>query len=123
MLKNKRGASMFSIVLCLVAMTLIIATLLIVTNNSATMRAQWILNNSNVKVESLAYTKIYNINEVKDVARQAYANNYLDFYDHEINFEEFKTLVMNEIMKTIPTSQLDSYNIDITPDGIDVQYK
>lgn len=123
MLKVKRGASIISLALCAVALTLVTTALVVATNNSAIFRAQMIERNQSQVVESSAYTKVYKISEVRNIARQAFANNYLSFYDNEVNLEGFEALVLGEMMQQIPQNQLENFVIQVTSDGVNVQYK
>lgn len=122
MLKVKKGASIFSLVLCAVIVALVTTALVVTTSNYGLFMAQRDAKNDNV-VEKSAYTKVYTIEEVKTIARSAYANNYLAFYDNEVTFDGFEQLIMKEIANQIPQEQLGNYIINITPDGIDVQAK
>ena len=123
MLKNKRGVSIISLVLCAVSVVLIISAVVVATNNSLMYRAYLIANRyvNETEAENLAYSKIYTKHEVIDVARQAFVNNYLSLYDNEVDFEGFKALVIGEMMQTIPINQLEDYNINITQDGVTVE--
>lgn len=123
MLKNKRGVSIISLVLCAVSVVLIISAVVVATNNSLMYRAYLIANRyvNETEAENLAYSKIYTKHEVIDIARQAFVNNYLSLYDNEVDFEGFKALVIGEMMQTIPINQLEDYNINITQDGVIVE--
>ena len=123
MYKFKRGVSLISLMLCVVAMTLVTTALVISTNNSAIYRAQIALENQAKLVETSAYTKIYRLSEVRDIARQSFANNYLSFYDNEVDLEGFEALVLGEMMQQIPLNQLENFIVNISHDGVDVQYK
>ena len=123
MLNKKRGASVISLVLCGVALTLVVASIVVATNNSSAYRAQLIAENNSKVIENSAYTKVYTLSEVKAIAKQAFANNYLTLYDNEVGMSGFEALVIGEMKETIPQEQLDSYNIYVTRDGIEVQYK
>ena len=123
MLNRKRGTSVISLVLCGVALTFVVAALVVATSNSAMYRAQMIAENNSKVIENSAYTKVYTLNEVKSIAKQAFANNYLALYDNEVGMQGFEALVINEMKKTIPQEQMDNYNIYVTRDGIEVQYK
>lgn len=123
MLKVKRGASIISLALCAIAITLITTALVIAQNNSAVYRAQMVENSQSQIIDSSAYTKVYKLSEVRNIARQAFANNYLSFYDNEVNLEGLEALVIGEMMHTIPQEQLESFVVEVTPDGVDVQYK
>jgi len=122
MLRSKKGASIISLALCAVAITLVTTALVVATNNSAEYRASKMVKNNYV-VESSAYSKTYRLTEVEQVAKQAFANNYLSFYDKEVDLEGFYALVVGEMMETIPQNQLENYNIIVTSDGVDVEYK
>lgn len=123
MLNLKKGTSIISLVVCAVAITLVTTALVVTTNNSATLRAKMFKDEQAQKVESYAYTKVYTINEVRNIARQAYVNNYLAFYNNEVSLERFEELVIGAMMKQIPQNQLEDYVVQVTPDGIYVQYK
>lgn len=121
MLKSKRGASIISLALCAVTVGFVIAAVVVAVNNSATLRAQLIADSQKNVVESSAYTKVYEKYEVVTIARQAFANNYLQLYDGKVDLEGFKALVIGEMMQTIPMEQLEEYNITITEDSISVE--
>ena len=123
MYRFKRGTSIISLALCAVAITLVTTALVIATNNSAMYRAQRVLEKQAKVIETSAYTKIYKLSEVKNIARQAFANNYLSFYDSEVDLEGFEALVLGEMMQQIPLNQLENYIVDVSHDGVDVQYK
>lgn len=123
MLNLKKGTSVISLVLCAVAITLVTTALVVATNNSAIFRAQMIKNKETQPLESYAYVKVYNINEVESIARQAYANSYLAFYDNEVDLEGLEALVIGEMMQEIPQNQLENYIIQVTIDGVSVQHK
>ena len=123
MLNKKRGASVISLVLCGVALTLVVSALVVATNNSAMYRAQMIAENNSKVIENSAYTRVYTLNEVKAIAKQAFANNYLALYDNEVGMQGFEALVIGDMKQTVPQEQLDNYNIYVTRDGIEVQYK
>lgn len=121
MLRNKRGLSIISLVLCAVALTFIISALVVATNNSARYRAYLIADKQPIIEESQAYSKVYTKSEVINMARQAFANNYLDLYDGKVDLKGFEALVIGEMMQTIPMEQLEEYNITITKDGVNVE--
>ena len=121
MLKGKKGASIISLALCAVALTLVTAALTIATNNSAMYRANEIAKKQVKVVENSAYTKVYRLSEVEQVARQAFANNYLSFYDKEVDLLGLEALVLGEMLETIPEKQLDNFRVIVTPDGVDVE--
>ena len=123
MLNRKKGTSAISLVLCGVALVLVTAALVVATNSSAMFRAQMIADNNSNVVENSAYTKVYTLGDVKSIAKQAFANNYLSLYDNKVGITEFKELVIGEIKQIIPEEQLNNYNIYITQDEIEVQYK
>jgi hypothetical protein len=123
MLNTKKGASAISLVLCGVAMAFIVSALIVATNNSAMSKAQVIAQKEINVVEDLAYTKVYTLNEIKIVAKQAFANNYLSLYDNEVDMAGFEALVVGEMQQTIPQEQLDNYNIFVSQDGVEVQHK
>ena len=118
----KKGASIISLALCVVAITLVTTALVVATNNSAEYRASKTVKENRV-VESYAYVKTYSLAEVETIARQAYANNYLSFYDKEVDLEGLYALVVGEMMQVIPQNQLEDYDIIITSNGVDVKQK
>ena len=122
MINKKRGVSIISLTLCAVAITLVTTALVVATNNSAMYRAQKYINENTKQVESYAYTKIYSISEVTNIARQAFANNYLSFYDGEVDLDGFEALILGEMMQQIPVNQLENYNINVVDDGVFVEY-
>ena len=119
---RKQGASIISLALCAVAMTLVTTALVLSTNNAAEYKAYQMAKENKV-VESSAYTKVYRLSEVRTVAKQAFADSYLAFYDKEVNLEGLEALVLGEMMQTIPQNQLENYEIIVTSDGVDVEYK
>lgn len=120
---NNREVSVISITLCAIAITLVTTALVIATGNSATFRASMVKEQENNVVESSEYTKIYKLSEVQSLARQAYVDNYLSFYDKAVDLEGFKALVVGDLMQLVPENQLENYSITVTIDGVDVQYK
>ena len=123
MLNRKKGASAISLVLCGMALSLVVAALVVATNNSAAFKAQMIAEKQTSIIENSAYTKVYSLSEIKAVAKEAYVNNYLLLFDEEIGISDFEALILGEIQLTIPYEQLENYNIFVTQDGIEVQYK
>ena len=123
MLKGKRGASIISLTLATVAIALTTTALVVATNNSAMYRAQVIARKQSTTVESSAYTRVYRIGDIENIARQAFANNYLSFYDNEVDLEGFEALILGEMMEQIPQNQLEDYVVNVTPDGVTVEYK
>ena len=121
-MNKKRGVSIISLALCAVAITLVTTALVVATNNSAMYRAQMFRNENTQQIESSAYTKIYTLNEVRNIARQAFANNYLDFYDGNVGLSGFEALIIGEMMQQIPLKQLEDYNIYVVDDGVFVEY-
>lgn len=123
MFNLKKGTSAISLGLCAIAITLVTTALVIATNNSAKFRAQMLEKEQVKSVESSAYTKVYKIDEVRSIARQAYVNNYLDFYKNKVNLQKFEQLIIQEMVGQIPQNQMESYVVEVTPDGVYVQYK
>lgn len=123
MLKNKNGASIISLALCAVAITLVTTALVLAQNNSEVYRAQMIERRQSQIVESSAYTRVYKLSEVRNMARQAFANNYLSFYDNEVDLEGFEALIIGELMQTIPQDQLEDFVFEVKPDGVNVEHK
>ena len=123
MFNLKKGTSVISLILCAVAISLVTTALVVATNNSAVFRAQMLEREQTKNVESNAYTKVYKIDEVGSIARQAYVNNYLTFYNNEVNLQEFEQLIIQEMVQQIPQNQMGNYIIQVTPDGVYVQYK
>ena len=121
MTKFKRGVSIISLALCAVAFTLVTTALVLATNNAAMYRANKTLNKQANIVEVSAYTKVYNLGEVRQIARQAYVNNYLSFYDKQVDLEGFEALVIGEMMQQIPLEQLEDYIVNVTDDGVNVE--
>lgn len=115
--KLKKGTSIISITLCLVALVLVTSALVIAKRNDNIYKA------SLVKTEEHAYVRVYSLDEVKHIARQAYADNYLSFVDGKTTITQFKKDVENEIKKVVPSTQIESFNIYVYEDGVDVQYK
>jgi len=123
MLKGKKGTSLISLALCAVAITLVTTALVVATNNSAMYRYEKAQRQQSKVVESVAYTKIYRLDEVTNIARQAFANNYLSFYDNEVDLEGFEALVIGEMMEQIPQNQLEDYVINVSSEGVQVEVK
>lgn len=123
MIKTKKGASIISLTICTVVVALVTTALVFANRNSAMYRAQLLQEKNSQVVEKTAYTKVYSLSEVTSIARQAYANNYLSFYDNEVDLTGFEALVIGEMMQQIPQDQLDNYNITVTVDGVNVEYK
>lgn len=121
MLRVKTGASIISLCLCAVAVSFIVSALVVATNNSAMYRAELIASKQNNIIENSAYIKVYEKGEIIAIARQAFANNYLDYYDGEVDLEGLEALVIGEVMQTIPLKQLDGYEIYVTADGVNVK--
>ena len=122
MLKGKRGVSIISLCLCAVAIMFVVSAVVVTTNNSAMCEAERIVSQTKV-VESSAYTKVYKISEVETIARQAFVNNYLAYYDGEVDLLEFEALVLGEMAQTIPMRQLDNYAVFVSADGVEVEYR
>lgn len=120
MYEEKKKTSIISLALCALAIVLICAALVITTNNSAAYRASQL--NSSV-VDRSAYVKVYVLEEVQEIAKQAYADNYLAYYDGEVKITGFENLIMAQILRTVPNNQLENYNIFVYNDGITVEYK
>ncbi len=124
MIKGKRGTSIISLALAAIAIALTTTALVVATNNSAIYRAGEMRKNNKVEnVETKAYVKIYNLSEVRTIARQAFANNYLEFYDNNVDLEGFEALVIGEMMQQIPQNQLEDYEIKVTEDRITVKLR
>lgn len=121
MIKNKKGVSIISLVLCAVMVMFVVSAVAVATNNSAILRVREIARNQNNVEESLAYTRTYSKDQVMSVARQAFVNNYIELYDGKVDLEGFEALVIGEMMQTIPAEQLEEYNIIITEDGIYIE--
>lgn len=121
MKNNKKGASIISLLLCVIAITLVTTALVVATNNSARYRASKIIDSRENVQESLASVKIYTKSEVISVARQAFVNNYIEFYDGNVDLEGFRALVIGEMMQVIPINQLEKYDIHVTKDGVTVE--
>lgn len=120
MLKDKKGTSIISLVLCAVAISLVTTALVVATNNAAVYRAQKMTYNNTKVVETSAYKDTDRVENVRKIANQAFVNNYLSFYDKQVDLEGFKALVIGEMMQTIPQNELEDYTIDITADGVSV---
>lgn len=116
MIKSKKGTSIISITLCLVALVLVTSALVIAKRNDSIYKA------SLVKTEEDAYVKVYSLDDIKSIAKQSYVDNYLPFADGKISFFQFRQNVENEISKIVPFEQLVKVNIYVYKDGIDVQY-
>lgn len=117
---NKKGASIISLAICALAITLVTTALVVATNNSAIYNAELMAREQNKITETSAYTEIYSLEQVTKIARQAFVDNYLSFFDKQVNLEEFIALVMGDIMEEVPSKQLNAYDIIVTEDGVDV---
>lgn len=117
-MKSKKGTSIISLVLCAVIVTLVTTALVLANRNSAMFRAA--LEDEDRVVEKSAYIKVYRTTEVRDIAKQAFANNYLAFYDGDVDLEGFKALILGEMMQQIPLNQLEDFDVNVTPDGVTV---
>ena len=120
MSNTKKGVSVVSLALCVVAVSLIVAALVVTTNNAAMLKAQEVQNNV---IEDSAYIKVYTLEEVKTIAKQAYVNNYLSLYEGQVDLAGFEMLVIKEMQKQVPIGQLNGFNVFVSPDGIEVQAK
>ena len=120
MLKDKKGTSIISLALCAVAISLVTTALVVATNNAAMYRAQKMTYNNTKVVETSAYKDTDRVENIRNIANQAFVNNYLSFYDKQVDLEGFKVLVIGEMMQTIPQNELEDYIIDITADGVKV---
>lgn len=122
-MNEKKNVSIISLALCAVAITLVTAALVVARMNDIDYKAQMMQEKQPQQVETQAYVKVYKLQEVVNIARQAYADNYLSFYDKQVDLEGFEVLVIGEMMQNIPHNQLEDYEIKVTSDGVDVQYK
>ena len=122
MFNGKRGASIISLALAAIAIAFTTTALVVATNNAARYRANSTLKKQVDIVETSAYTKVYSLSEVTQIAKQAYVNNYLSFYDKQVDLEGFEALVIGEMMHQIPLQQLEDYVIEVTYDGVDVEH-
>jgi len=120
MLSDKRGTSIISLTLCLIVVIMIGTAVFIATSNSARYKVEQIINNKISPEESLANHKTYTHHEVTSIARQAFVNNYLAWYDGKVDLENFRALVIGEMMQTIPVDQLEKFDIHVTQDGVTV---
>lgn len=119
---TKKGTSIISLTLCAVALALVTSALVIANNNSAMYKLNEIAKDEIKPVETTAYVKIYSVDEVETVARQAFVDNYLSYWDEEVDLEGFTALVIGDVMRKIPLNQLDDFNIVVTEDGVKVNY-
>lgn len=120
MINLKKGTSIISLVLCAVIISLVTAALVVTLNNTREYNLVKARQNE-LSVENSAYVRVYTKSEVEQVARQAFADNYLSFYDKEVDLEGFEALVMGDILNEIPKYELDKYIVTVTADGIDVE--
>lgn len=123
MSNGKSGVAILSLILCTLVVGLVFAALAVATNNSAIFKAKLAVEKQNGVIENSAYIKVYTLEEIKAVARQAYANNYLALYEEQVDMSGFITLVLNEMNNTVPREQLSKYNVFVSQDGIEVQAK
>ena len=123
MLKNKKGASAISLILCAIVISILTVAIVVAASNSATFRANERAKKEAKILNSQAYTKVYTLEEVQEIAKQAFVDNYISFYEEEVSFTEFKDLILAQINKTIPSSQMVKYNVYVYNDGVTVQYK
>lgn len=122
MLRKKAGTSIISLVLCFVAIALVTTALVVANNNSAKYKAKQVAKEQ-LKVDSLAYVKVYTLDEVKQIAKQSFADNYLSLYENEVSLAEFEALVLGDVANKITLKELDKYAIYVTPEGVTVEYK
>lgn len=122
MLNLKKGASIISIALCMVAIALVASALVVANNNH---NEYMMAKNSKVNdsVEKSAYVKIYTKEDVENVARQAFVDNYLMYFDGDIGISGLEKIVIEEVSKQIPGNVLSNYVIEITPDEVIVDIK
>jgi len=123
MVKFKRGVSIISLTLCGIVMTLVTTALVLATNNSAVYRYEEAQRAKPRVIERRAYIKVYETYEVMNIARQAFANNYLSFYDKQVDLQGFEALVIGEMMQQIPQNQLEDFTITVTSDRVTVEHK
>ena len=119
-MNNKRGVSLISIILCFVAISLVTAALVVAINNAADYRISSIAKNAVEIIDSSAYIKVYTKNEIDAIARQAFADNYLTYYDGVVDVEGLEALVISDIQEKVPEAQLENYEIIVTQNGVDV---
>lgn len=120
MLSGKRGASIISIVLCAVAFAFITAAVVVAKNNDAAYKAQELKKQMDV-VDNAAYVKVYTVEEIEAVTRQAYADSYLAYYDGEVTLEGLEALVIGKVMEKIPHEQVENFKIFVYADGVTVE--
>lgn len=118
MLRLKKGASIITLGLCLVAVCLVTSALVVAKKNDYEYKASLLKEK-----ETNAYVKVYTLEEVKDVARKAYVDEYLPFAEEKITITTLKENVIENIKKTIPSEQLENFNVFVFEDGITVEYR
>lgn len=122
--EKERPVSIISLTLCAIAITLITSALVVAKLNHESYLAESYRKENVVNVvETKAYVKIYSLGEVRSIARQAFVDNYLSFYDNEVDLEGFEALILGDMLNKIPEQQLYDYVVSVTADGVDVQYK
>ena len=119
-MNKKRGASIISIALCFIAISLVTGALAVAVWNDMSYKMNSMALRDSVVMDSSAYIKIYTKNEIVGVARQAFADNYLTFYDGVVDLEGLEALVIGQMEETVPRAQLDNYEVIVTANGVDV---
>ena len=124
MFKKKTGASIISLALCFVAIACVTTALVAANYNSAMYNAKELDRKSITQVvDSSAYVKVYTIDEVRDVANQAFVDNYLAYHEGKLDLVGLEALVLGDIANKITLEQLDNYAVYVMEDGVDVLYK
>ena len=118
MLRFKKGASIISLGLCLVAVCLVTSALVVTRKNNYEYKASLEKN-----VEDNAYVKVYTLDEVNQVARQAYVDEYIQFAEGTITITTFRDNVLANMQNTIPSDQLLNFNVFVFDDGVTVEYR
>ena len=119
----KRGVSVISLVLCAVVITLTISALVIANNNSATFKANMESKENIDVLESSAYTDVYTADQVKQIAIDAYVNEYLDYYEGKMSIEELDALVRERMLDKVGENELAKYEIIVHENSIEVNKK
>lgn len=118
MLRLKKGASIISLGLCLVAVCLVTSALVVARKNNYEYKAS--LEKS---VEDNAYVKVYTLDEVNQIARRAYVDEYLQFAEGKVTISTLKENVLLNMQNTIPYDQLLNFDVFVFDDGVTVEYK
>ena len=124
MLKGKRGVSFISLAIFSLVFILIVVGIVCAVNGSREYKEELVAKRQrSVVIDKNSYVKVYSKNEIENVARQAYVDNYMQYLDNEVDLDGFSALVIGQMGRAIPSNQLDKYLIIVMDDGIDIVEK